>query len=101
MATKKKDAKGKTTKAKAAAKAAPPKTKAKTKAAAAKSKSKPAAKKAAPKGTPRMALAAADDPIGCCTFTNSAGQIMMRDLRQSQCAKMPNSTFTAGVKCNG
>ena len=52
--------------------------------------------------TKRKIMAAADaDPTGCCTFTNSAGQLMMRNMRQSQCAKITGSTFEAGIKCNG
>jgi hypothetical protein len=99
MATKKKNAKRKTNE-KAKAKT-PPQPNAKARAKTAKSKPKAAPKKVVSKQIPPMALAAADDPTGCCTFTNSAGQIMMRDMRQSQCSKMPNSTFTVGVKCNG
>jgi hypothetical protein len=108
MAAKKKTAKPKTRTVK-------PKTKtiAKTKVkpapkkgAKSKGKSKPAKAKAKTRGTkpPTRAMvlaAASDDPMGCCTWTNSAGQLMMRNMRQSQCAKISGATFEAGVKCNG
>src|ERR1039458_4017653 len=86
MATKKKSTPSKT----AAKKAVKP---------AGKPKRKPVAAKATNKKAPatkKMALAAAVDPMGCCTFTNSAGQIMMRNMRQSACSKITGSTFEAG-----
>ena len=91
MAAKKKATRSKTA-AKKAVKA-PVKTKRKVAAKTA-ARKRPAAKRFA-------ADAAVGDPMGCCTFTNSAGQIQMRNMRQSQCAKITGSTFEAGIKCNG
>ena len=61
-----------------------------------------AARKTAPKSTGLKALSATDnDPMGCCTFTDSAGQIITRDMRRSQCSRISGSSFTVGVSCNG
>jgi len=51
--------------------------------------------------TVALAAAPSDDPMGCCTWTNSGGQLMMRNMKKSHCAKITGSTFEAGVKCNG
>ena len=102
MATKEKTAKPKTktktsAKAKPSAKAAA-KSNTKTKSPNAKSKgrsTKPTAE------TVALAAGPSDDPMGCCTWTNSGGQLMMRNMKKSQCAKITGSTFEAGGKCNG
>ena len=102
MATKKKTAKPKT-KTKTSAKAKP------SAKAAAKSKTKAKSPNAKSKGrstkptaeTVALAAGPSDDPMGCCTWTNSGGQLMMRNMKKSQCAKITGSTFEAGVKCNG
>jgi hypothetical protein len=40
------------------------------------------------------------DPIGCCKFVNGAGENDCLDgLTQSQCAKIPHSTFVPGRSC--
>jgi len=101
MATKKKSSRPKTAAKKAAAKT---KSKAPGKARTAQ-KAAPKAKRKAPSKTRaakvNAVLAADSDPMGCCTFTNSAGQIQMRNMKQSMCSKISGSTFEAGIKCNG
>lgn len=76
--------------AKTKAKSAP--KKAATKKAVAK---KAPAKKAAAK---KAAITAAPDPMGCCTWTNNAGQIMRRDMRKSQCT-FTGAIFVPDVSC--
>ena len=95
MATKR-TSKAAKTKAKSA-----PKTAAAKKAAAKKAGAKKAAaKKSAPKPSPakREAITAAPDPMGCCTWTNSAGQIIRRDMRKSQCT-FTGAIFVPDVSC--
>ena len=104
MAAKKKTGK---TKAKPTGKAgAKPKTGMNTKAKATKAKSKPPKAKskrlgAKPAITTRALAAVSDDPMGCCTFTDSSGHLQTRDMKKSQCGKIAGSTFEAGVQCNG
>jgi hypothetical protein len=90
MATKK-TSKAAKTKAKSAPK------KAATKKAVAK---KAAAKKSAPKPSlaKKAAITAAPDPMGCCTWTNNAGQIIRRDMRKSQCT-FTGAIFVPDVSC--
>jgi hypothetical protein len=61
---------------------------------------KAAAKKSAPKPSPakKATITAAPDPMGCCTWTNNAGQIIRRDMRKSQCT-FPGATFVPDVSC--
>ena len=73
------------------------------KAAKTKAKSAPkkaATKKAVAKRAPakKAAIAAAPDPMGCCTWTNNAGQIIRRDMRKSQCT-FTGAIFVPDVSC--
>jgi hypothetical protein len=72
---------------------------------AAKTKAKSAPKKAATKkavskkkAAKKAAITAAPDPMGCCTWTNNAGQIMRRDMRKSQCT-FAGAIFVPDVSC--
>ena len=74
-----------------------------SKAAKTKAKSAPkkaATKKAVAKKAPakKAAITAAPDPMGCCTWTNNAGQIMRRDMRKSQCT-FTGAIFVPDVSC--
>jgi hypothetical protein len=44
------------------------------------------------------AKTAAPDPMGCCTWTNNAGEIMRRDMRKSQCT-FSGAIFVPDVSC--
>ena len=72
---------------------------------AAKTKAKSAPKKAATKkavakkaAAKKAAITAAPDPMGCCTWTNNAGQIIRRDMRKSQCT-FTGAIFVPDVSC--
>jgi hypothetical protein len=59
---------------------------------------KPAPKKAM-KSLPFTPEAVAPpDPMGCCTWTNNAGQIQRRDMRKSQCT-FTGAVFVPDVSC--
>lgn len=100
MATKK-TSKAARTKVKSASKKAATKNAVAKKAAAEKAGAKKtAAKKSAPKPSPakKAPIAAAPDPMGCCTWTNNAGQIIRRDMRKSQCT-FAGAIFVPDVSC--
>jgi hypothetical protein len=100
MATKKTSKAAKTKAKSAPKKAATKKAVAKKAPASPAGAKKAAARKSAPKPNlpKKAAITAAPDPMGCCTWTNNAGQIIRRDMRKSQCT-FTGAIFVPDVSC--
>ena len=46
-----------------------------------------------------VAVAAADDPVGACSWVDASGQNHCKVTTQSLCKNIPGSTFDAGKQC--